>query len=99
LVDPPHFPKPRGYNNGILCSPRRPLHVAGPGAFDKDARIVSTDFATQFLCTLDNVIDVVRAAGGGTEHIVKLLAFVTDLDKYRAAQRASGEGCSARMGT
>jgi enamine deaminase RidA (YjgF/YER057c/UK114 family) len=99
LVDPPHFPKPRGYTNGILCSPGRTLHVAGQVAFDKDARIVSTDFATQFLCTLDNVIDVVRAAGGGTEHIVKLLAFVTDLDKYREAQKVIGEGWRARMGS
>jgi len=36
--------------------------------------------------------------GGGTEHIVKLLAFVTDLDQYRAAQQAIGEGWRARMG-
>jgi len=99
LIDPPHFPKPRGYTNGVLCAPGRTLHVAGQVAFDKDARIVSPDFATQFLATLDNVIDVVRAAGGGTEHIVKLLIFVTDLDKYRAAQRAIGEGWRARMGS
>jgi enamine deaminase RidA (YjgF/YER057c/UK114 family) len=99
LVDPAHFPKPRGYTNGILCSPGRTLHVAGQVAFDKDARIVSSDFATQFLLTLDNVIDVVRAAGGGSEHIVKLLAFVTDLDKYREAQKAIGDGWRARMGS
>jgi enamine deaminase RidA (YjgF/YER057c/UK114 family) len=98
LINPSHFPKPRGYTNGVLCAPGRTLHVAGQVAFDKDARIVSQDFKTQFLATLDNVIDVVRAAGGGTEHIVKLLAFVTDLDKYRAAQKAIGEGWRARMG-
>jgi enamine deaminase RidA (YjgF/YER057c/UK114 family) len=97
LINPPHFPKPRGYTNGVLCSGRL-LYVAGQVAFDKDARIVSDDFATQFLQALDNVIDVVRAAGGGTEHIVKLLAFVTDMDKYRAAQRAIGDGWRARMG-
>jgi enamine deaminase RidA (YjgF/YER057c/UK114 family) len=59
---------------------------------------VSTDFATQFLQALDNVIAVVREAGGGTEHIVKLLAFVTDLDQYRAAQSAIGDGWRSRMG-
>jgi enamine deaminase RidA (YjgF/YER057c/UK114 family) len=97
LINPPHFPKPRGYTNGVLCSGRL-LYVAGQVAFDKEARIVSDDFATQFLLALDNVIDVVREAGGGTEHIVKLLAFVTDMDKYRAAQRAIGDGWRARMG-
>jgi enamine deaminase RidA (YjgF/YER057c/UK114 family) len=98
LINPPNFPKPRGYTNGVLCGPGRMLHIAGQVAFDKQARIVSPDFATQFLAALDNVIEVVRAAGGGTEHIVKLLCFVTDLDKYRDAQRAIGEGWRARMG-
>ncbi|HZU82274.1 MAG TPA: RidA family protein [Polyangiaceae bacterium] len=98
LIQPSHFPKPRGYSNGVLCGPGRILYIAGQVAFDKEARIVSADFATQFLAALDNVVDVVRAAGGGTEHIVKLLAFVTDLDKYRAAQKAIGEGWRARMG-
>ena len=99
LIHPTHFPKPRGYTNGILATPGRMLYIAGQVAFDKDARIVSPDFATQFLASLDNVIEVVRAAGGGSEHIVKLLAFVTDLDKYRAAQKAIGEGWRARMGS
>ena len=98
LINPAHFPKPRGYTNGVVTSPGRLLYIAGQVAFDRQARIVSPDFATQFLAALDNVIDVVRAAGGGTEHIVKLLVFVTDLDKYRAAQRAIGEGWRARMG-
>ena len=98
LVNPPNFPKPRGYTNGVVVAPGRMLYVAGQVAFDKDAHIVSPDFATQFLAALDNVIAVVRAAGGGSEHIVKLLAFVTDLDKYRDAQKAIGEGWRARMG-
>jgi enamine deaminase RidA (YjgF/YER057c/UK114 family) len=76
----------------------RILHVSGQIAWDSNARIVSPDFAVQFLQTLDNLIAVVREAGGGTEHIVKLLAFVTDLDAYRAAMPAIGEGWRARLG-
>ncbi len=97
VVTPAHFPKPRGYANGIIAQGRT-LHIAGQIAWDKDARIVSPDFATQFLQALDNVIAVVREAGGATEHIVKLTAFVTDLDAYRAATGAIGEGWRARMG-
>ncbi len=98
IVTPPHFPKPRGYANGIVVPTGRTLYISGQIAWDADARIVSGDFAVQFLQALDNVIAVVRAAGGGTEHIVKLLAFVTDLDAYRAATVAIGEGWRARMG-
>ncbi|HVJ94400.1 MAG TPA: RidA family protein [Labilithrix sp.] len=97
VIMPSHFPKPRGYANGIVAQ-GRVLHIAGQIAWDKDARIVSPDFATQFLQALDNVIAVVREAGGATEHIVKLLAFVTDLEAYRAGTSAIGEGWRARMG-
>jgi enamine deaminase RidA (YjgF/YER057c/UK114 family) len=98
VVTPPHFPKPRGYVNGIVVEGGRTLHISGQIAWDKDARIVSPDFATQFLQALDNVIAVVREAGGGAEHVAKLLVFVTDLDAYRAATRAIGEGWRGRMG-
>jgi len=96
-VEPPSFPKPRGYTNGII-SEGRTLHISGQIAWDKDAHIVSDDFAMQFLQALDNVIAVVRAAGGGTEHLVKLLVFVTDLEKYRTATKVIGEGWRERMG-
>jgi enamine deaminase RidA (YjgF/YER057c/UK114 family) len=96
-IEPPQFPKPRGYTNGVVAEGRL-LFISGQVAWDKEPRIVSPDFATQFLQALDNVIAVVREAGGGTEHVVKLLAFVTDLDAYREAQKAIGEGWRARMG-
>ena len=66
-IQPPGFPKPRGYANGLIAPAGRTLYISGQIAWDKDARIVSPDFATQFLQTLDNVIAIVRAAGGGTE--------------------------------
>ena len=96
-VSPPDFPKPRGYANGVVATGRT-LFISGQIGWDKDAHIVSPDFATQFLQSLDNVIAVVRAAGGGSEHITKLLVFVTDLEAYRAATRAIGEGWRERMG-
>ena len=96
-ITPSHFPKARGYTDGILAEGRT-LHVSGQIGWDVDQRIVSEDFATQFLLALDNVIAVVRAAGGGGEHLVKLLAFVTDMDEYRAAQTRIGEGWRERLG-
>jgi enamine deaminase RidA (YjgF/YER057c/UK114 family) len=97
VINPSIFPKPRGYSNGVIGQGRL-LYIAGQIGWDKDARIVSHDFATQFLQALDNVIGVVREAGGATDHIIKLLAFVTDLDAYRSATGAIGEGWRARMG-
>jgi enamine deaminase RidA (YjgF/YER057c/UK114 family) len=98
VVTPSHFPKPRGYANGILAPQGRTLYVSGQIAWDSEARIVSDDFAVQFLLALENFIAVVRASGGGTEHIVKLVVFVTDLEAYRQATHAIGEGWRAQMG-
>ena len=102
VVTPSHFPKPRGYANGIVTETvpgtRRILHIAGQVAWDEDARIVSPDFGVQFLQALDNFIAVVREAGGASDHIVKLLVFVTDLDAYRAATPTIGEGWRTRLG-
>jgi enamine deaminase RidA (YjgF/YER057c/UK114 family) len=99
VIHPSHFPKPRGYANGILSDAGgRVLQISGQIAWDKEPNIVSPDFATQFLQSLDNVISVVREAGGATEHIVKLLVFVTDLEAYRAATAAIGEGWRGRFG-
>ncbi len=98
IITPPHFPKARGYADGLIAPAGRTLYISGQIGWDSQARIVSADFATQFLQAFDNVIAVVREAGGGTEHIVKLLAFVTDLEGYRGATRAIGEGWRARMG-
>jgi enamine deaminase RidA (YjgF/YER057c/UK114 family) len=97
IVTPSSFPKPRGYANGIVATGRT-LFISGQIAWDANARIISPDFATQFLQALDNVIAVVREAGGGTEHLAKLLVFVTDLDAYRAATRPIGEGWRERLG-
>jgi len=98
VISPAGMPRPRGYADGLVVPSGRLLFISGQIAWDKDARIVSPDFATQFLAALDNVINVVRTAGGGTQHIVKLLAFVTDLDAYRGAMKDIGEGWRARMG-
>lgn len=98
VISPAGMPRPRGYADGLVVPSGRLLFISGQIAWDKDARIVSPDFATQFLAALDNVINVVRTAGGGTQHIVKLLAFVTDLDAYRVAMTDIGEGWRARMG-
>ncbi len=98
IIRPTHFPKPRGYSDGLIVPSGRLLYISGQIAWDRDARIVSSDFATQFLQALDNVISVVHAAGGGSEHLVKLLVFVTDMDAYRAATKAIGEGWRSRLG-
>lgn len=97
IVDVPSFPPPRGYANGVIA--RSPtLFVAGQIGWNERGDIVSDDFAEQFTRALDNVLAVVRAAGGGPDDVARMTVYVTDLDAYRASRRAIGEAWRARFG-
>lgn len=97
-VQPAHFPRPRGYANGVV-SRGRTLHVAGQVGWEHDGTFQSDDLGFQFGRALDHVLDIVRAAGGRPEHVVNMTVYVTDLAAYKAAA-TSGLGAiwRARFG-
>lgn len=100
-VNPPSLGKPSGYAHGMLAG--KTLYVAGQiGALpDKDGalRVVAPEFARQFEAALDNVLEVVRAAGGRPEDLVEMTVFVKDLEAYRAARSALGPAWRKRLGS
>ncbi len=98
VVEVPGWPKPKGYANGVITEGRRLLHVAGQVGWNAEMRFESDDFARQFAQALDNVLAVVRAAGGGAEDVVRMTVYVTDLAAYRASQRALGPIWRERFG-
>lgn len=97
VVRLPGRPAPRGYEDGLLGD-GRVLFVAGQVGWDAQQRFPSADLADQFLAALDNALAVVRAAGGGPEHVARMTIYVTDLPAYRAGTRAIGAGWRERMG-
>ena len=90
-INPAHWPRPRGYANGILAQGRF-LAVAGQIGWDERGDLAGDDFLAQALQALRNVVAVVRAAGGGPEHLVRLTWYVVDAGEYRAALGALGRG-------
>jgi enamine deaminase RidA (YjgF/YER057c/UK114 family) len=62
------------------------------GVFDTD------DLGEQFAVALDNVLAVVRVAGGEPHHIARMTVYVTDLDAYRKATPAIGRAWKERLG-
>jgi enamine deaminase RidA (YjgF/YER057c/UK114 family) len=98
-VNPPALAAPHGYSHGVVIAPGAAvLFVAGQVAWDRDAQIVSDDFAEQFDRALANVLEVVTAAGGTPESIGRMIIFVTSTDEYAAARGRIGERYRARMG-
>jgi enamine deaminase RidA (YjgF/YER057c/UK114 family) len=97
VVQPPGWPTPRGYANGIVTSGRT-LWIAGQIGWDAEGRFASDDLADQFGQALDNVLAVVRAAGGAPEDIVRMTVYVTDVPAYRASVSAIGKAWRGRLG-
>ena len=63
LVQPPDWPPPKGYANGVAIRGRT-LFIAGQIGWDAAGKIVSRDLAAQFAQALDNVLAVVGAPRG-----------------------------------
>ncbi len=98
-IQPSTFPAPKGYSNGVLVrGPHDLLVVAGQIGWGADERIVSDDFVAQFDRALANVLEVVRAAGGGPEHVVRLTMYATDKREYLDRLREVGAAYRERMG-
>lgn len=98
IINPEALGQPRGYSNGMLFEGGSILFIAGQVGWDRELRIVSDDFADQFAQALENVLAVVRQAGGGPENIGRLLIFVTDKTEYLSRLRDIGTAYRQLMG-
>ena len=96
-VNPDSLAKPRGFSHGIKGSGEL-LFVAGQIGWNREGRMVSDDLATQFAQALDNVLDVVWAAGGKPESVARMVVYVTDKADYVRKRKPIGEAWRKRMG-
>ena len=98
-VNPAELGAPRGYSNGMLApAGGRLLFVAGQIAWDGEQKLVAADFPGQLARALENALAVVRAAGGGPEHVARLTLYVTDRRQYLADLAAVGDAYRRVMG-
>ena len=96
-INPESWPRPSGYTNGVIAEGRI-LSVAGQIGWNADGEFESDDFLVQATQALRNVVEVVRAAGGTPEQIVRLTWYVTDKHEYRAAARELGAAYAEIVG-
>jgi enamine deaminase RidA (YjgF/YER057c/UK114 family) len=96
-LQPPGWPRPRGYANGIEARGRL-VFVAGQIGWDETGAFPETDLAGQVRRTLQNVLAVLAEAGAGPEHVARLTWYVTDRDEYVASLREIGAAYREVMG-
>jgi enamine deaminase RidA (YjgF/YER057c/UK114 family) len=88
VVQPPNWPAPRGYSNGIAGA-GRVVMVGGQIGWDGQGHFPA-GFVAQVAQALRNVLAVVLAAGGKPEHVARLTWYVVDIQDYRSALPALG---------
>jgi enamine deaminase RidA (YjgF/YER057c/UK114 family) len=98
ILQPPQWPSPRGYSNGIAVPAGRQIYVAGQVGWDAQGEFRSTQLAHQVRQTLENICAVLAEAGARAEHIVRLTWYVTSRAEYHAELKEIGEAYRAVMG-
>ena len=97
FINPTDWLPARGYENGVVVHGPT-LYVAGQIGWNTKQEFETDDLGEQLAQALDNVLAVVRAAGGTPTDVAKMTIYVTDLDAYRASTRAIGAAWRARFG-
>lgn len=96
IVQPKGWKAPKGYSNGVVGTGRM-LFVAGQVGWDAQEQLAA-GFAAQFAQALDNVLAVVREAGGQPADVARLTVYVVDRREYLAAAKALGAAWRERFG-
>ena len=97
VIHPPHWAATKGYSAGMLAEGRQ-LFIAGQIGWDAEQVFHSDDLIEQFALALDNILAVLKAAGGEVKHLTEMTIFVTDLVGYRQRYRELGPIWRERLG-
>jgi len=88
-LQPPGWPEPRGYANGMLAEGR--LVVVG-GQIGWDSRgVFAPDLVGQVRQTLLNIVAVLAEADAKPEHVARLTWYITDKREYLARSKEVGQ--------
>ena len=82
ILQPPGWPRPKGYSNGISVSGGRTIYTAGVIGWDEREMIVSHRLDLQFAQVLRNILAILAEDGAGAEHIVRMTVYITDRVQY-----------------
>jgi enamine deaminase RidA (YjgF/YER057c/UK114 family) len=98
LLQPPGWPRPKGYANGISARGRL-VFTAGVVGWNAEEKFEAADFAGQFVQVLENTLAILAEDGAGPEHIVRMTWYVADRDEYVGSLKQIGAAWRELMGS
>ena len=88
-LQPPGWPRPLGYANGIAAEGRQ-VFISGQIGWNAEQKFAGEELAAQVRQALANVVEVLACAGGRPEQLVRLTWYVTSREEYYASTEAIG---------
>lgn len=97
ILQPPGWATPKGYANGVAARGTL-VFVGGQIGWNADQQFESDDFIVQTGQALANVVAVLREAGAGPEHMVRMTWYVIDREEYNRRLRELGQAYREHIG-
>jgi len=88
-LQPPGWPRPKGYANGIAAAPGTMIFTGGVVGWDADERFPD-GLVAQAAQTFANIAAILAEAGAAPEHLVRLTWYVTSRADYLSNGPAIG---------
>src|SRR3546814_17574208 len=98
VLQPPGWPRPRGFSNGIVAEGRSVFVAGQVGTVPETQEMAAGGFGAQLRQALANTLTILAQAGAGPEHIAEMHWFLTDIAEYRAAGKEIGEAWKEALG-
>ena len=81
ILQPPGWPRPKGYANGVAARGRQ-VHISGMVGWTPAGMFETDDFVGQSRQALQNIVAVLNEAGATPAHIVRMTWYVLDKREY-----------------
>ena len=97
ILQPPAWARAKGFSNGIAAEGRL-VFIAGQIGWTGQGEWKERSFAGQFRQALQNILEILREANGGPEHLVRLTWYVIDKKEYLSSLKQVGAAYRELMG-
>jgi enamine deaminase RidA (YjgF/YER057c/UK114 family) len=97
ILQPPGWPRPKGYSNGISATGRM-IFTAGVVGWDSHESFPEYTLHGQFAQALRNTLAILAEDGAGPQHVVRMTVYVTDRHEYVVSRDEIGAAWREIMG-
>jgi enamine deaminase RidA (YjgF/YER057c/UK114 family) len=89
VLQPPHWPRPKGYSNGVAAKGSM-VFVSGIVGWNAQGEFASHEFVAQVRQALLNIVEILDQAQAKPEHIARMTWYVLDKNEYMASAKEMG---------